>query len=422
MANLLESSQNQQTVAPDYYNNYLANVATAGTNAAAGAKFADATELQKAAFQNVDTASTAFQPTLTTAGNTLQSATDVTSPLSAANPYLTSAVSDPSVAAQSYMTPYIQSVVNNLGDVGARNIRQNLAPLATSAAVGSGQFGSKRGAEVLGQTISNADRDILNAQSTALNTGYQNALNAAISQNQIENQAGATAANAAGTGQSNLINAGAQQGQLATTNQNLNLGAINALSTIGAQQQQINQNRENFPLTNTANLAALMRGYTIPTSTKTTMQASPLATLAGAATGTAGFFQKQYDKAGNPIADSAPFDALVAGGKGLATEIGDLFKPGPTSKPSGTATGNDAGSTDTAGVYTNTKSPTGYVDMYGDPVDANGNPYNMNTGTDAGLNYPVDYGTVDNYDPSTDPFYYDRSADYGSDSQYYDYG
>ena len=39
MANLLESSQQQATVAPDFYNNYLSNLAGAGTTAATGAQY-----------------------------------------------------------------------------------------------------------------------------------------------------------------------------------------------------------------------------------------------------------------------------------------------------------------------------------------------------------------------------------------------
>ena len=69
-------------------------------------------------------------------------------------------------AAGNYMNPYTEKVVGALDVLGKRNINQYLAPQATAAAVGSGQFGSKRGAEVLGQ---------------AINTGLQN-LNAAEAQ------------------------------------------------------------------------------------------------------------------------------------------------------------------------------------------------------------------------------------------------
>lgn len=292
MANLLESSATTETVAPSYYNNYLSNLATKGTEAADAAKFVGAQPLQTKAFEQVEGAAGAYEPQLTSASNTLNNAATSVSPLATGTPYFQSAVSDPSQAAASYMTPYIRSVVDALGDTGARNIRQNLSPLATAGAVGSGQFGSKRGAEVLGQTMSNANRDILNAQSQAMNTGYQNALNAAIQQNQIENAAGANAANAASQGQQNLTAAGAQQGALSKINQELNLNKINAMSTLGGQEQTIKQNEQNYPLTKYSTLSGLMAGQTIPTSQKQTAKGSPLSAAASLGATTAGLFQK----------------------------------------------------------------------------------------------------------------------------------
>jgi hypothetical protein len=205
------------------------------------------------------------------------------------------------------MSPYITNVVNALGDTGQRNILQNLAPNATAGAVGSGQFGSKRGAEVLGQTISNADRDILNQQYQALNSGYGQALTAAGQQNALQAQIGSTAAQAAGTGQTNLTQLGNAQSNLAGQNQALSLADINALSTLGGQQQTIAQNKELFPLTNLSTLSGLLRGYSVPTTTKTTAQASPLSVIGGAITGTADLFTK------NPTTGLTKFDSLTSG-------------------------------------------------------------------------------------------------------------
>ena len=403
MSNLLQSSQTQASTAPDYYNNYLSNLANAGTSAATGAQFVGAQPLQEQAFQNVAGAASAYQPTLEQAGNTLNTATNTTSPLSSATPYLTSALSNPAEAASSYMSPYITSVVNALGDTGQRNIMQNLAPQATAGAVGSGQFGSKRGAEVLGQTISNADRDILNAQSQALNTGYNTALNTATTQNQIAGQAGATAANAAGTGQANLIQAGNAQSNLAGQNQALGLADVNALSTLGGQQQTIAQNQQLFPLTNLSTLSGILRGYNVPTTTTTTAQASPLSVLGGAITGTAGLFTPSYDKNGNIISGGkTPFDYLTTG---LKNALGLDTTPAPTSKSdTGVATGNDAGSTGVAGVFTNSNSPTGLVNEGGDPVNKDGSTFvgpvlNPNTGLplSTGLEMPTSDNTSDPY-------------------------
>jgi hypothetical protein len=167
---------------------------------------------------------------------------------------------------------------------------QNLAPQATAGAVGSGQFGSKRGAEVLGQTIQNANRDILGQQATSAEKAYQNALDTAIKQNQINAQLGSTAGTLASQGTQNLINAGTQQGQLASTNQALNLGEINALATLGEQQRTLKQNEQLFPLSNLSTLSGLLRGYNVPTTTKTTAEMSPLSALAGIGTGAVGLF------------------------------------------------------------------------------------------------------------------------------------
>lgn len=294
MANLLQSSQTQETKAPGYYTDYLTNIATKGAatiDPTTGAQYIGSQPLQETAFANVQDAAGAFKPTLTAAGNTLGSAVSATSPLDAATSYLTAAGTNPATAAAGYMSPYTTGVVNQIGNVGQRNIMQNLAPTATSGAVGSGQFGSKRGAEVLGQTIQNANRDILGQQTSALDKAYQSAIDAAIKQNQIEAQLGSTAGTLASQGQQNLTQAGAQQGQLASTNQALNLADINALATLGEQQRTLKQNKELFPLSNLSTLSGLLRGYNVPTTTQTTAEMSPLSALAGIGSGAMGLFQ-----------------------------------------------------------------------------------------------------------------------------------
>jgi hypothetical protein len=299
MANLLQSSQTASTLAPTFYTDYLSNLASAGQGQVGinkagvydptlGAKFADANALQTGAFGDVTSAASTYEPTLTSAGTTLGSAVDATSPLSAATGYLTAAGTDPSKAATGYMSPYTTGVVNQIGNLGQRNIMQNLAPQATAGGVGSGQFGSKRGSEVLAQTIQNANRDILGQQTSAMDKAYQNAIEAAIKQNQLQAQMGSTAGSLASQGQQNLTQAGQAQGQLASTNQALALADINARATLGEQQRTIAQNKELFPLSNLSTLSTILRGYNVPTSTKTTAEMSPLSALAGIGTGALG--------------------------------------------------------------------------------------------------------------------------------------
>jgi len=367
MANLLESSQNQATVAPDFYNNYLSNLAGAGTTAATGAQYVGAQPLQEQAFQDVAGKASAYQPTLQQAGNTLGAAGDVTSPLGAATPYLQTAGKSPAELAQSYMSPYITSVVNALGDTGQRNILQNLAPQATAGAAGSGQFGSKRGAEVLGQTISNADRDILNKQYEALNSGYGQALTAAGQQNQLQAQMGSTAGQLASSGQQNLTQLGNAQSNLAGQNQALGLADINALSTLGGQQQTIAQNKELFPLTNLSTLSGMLRGYNIPTTTKTTMQMSPLSAAGAIGSGALGLFTPaKYDANGNPVQSSIPYNNVVSGIGGIYDRL--TGKP-PATTPATTPTTNPV--YDTSGTGTVNGN---YFDALGNEFSADGTP------------------------------------------------
>ena len=293
MANLLQSSQTQATQAPSYYTDYLSNIATKGAaqiDPTTGAQYIGAQPLQETAFSNVEDKSGAYADTLGAAGTTLGSAVSAASPLSAATGYLTAAGTDPSKAAAGYMSPYTTGVVNQIGNLGQRNIMQNLAPQATAGGVGSGQFGSKRGSEVLAQTIQNANRDILGQQTSAMDKAYQNAMDAAIKQNQLQAQMGSTAGTLASQGQQNLTQAGQAQGQLASTNQALSLADINARATLGEQQRTIAQNKELFPLSNLSTLSTILRGYNVPTSTRTTAEMSPLSALAGIGTGALGMF------------------------------------------------------------------------------------------------------------------------------------
>ena len=348
MANLTQSSQTTATQAPTYYTDYLANLAGAGTAAQKAAQFVGATPLQQKAFEDVGTAATAYQPTLTAAGQTLGTAAGAVTPLQAGADYLSQAAQSPAERAAGYMSPYLTNVVNAIGDIGQRNIQQNLAPLATSGAVGSGQFGSQRGAQVLGQTLSNADRDILNQQFQALNTGYGQALQAAGQQGTLLGQLGSTAGTQAGVGQQNLTQTGTALGNLAAQNQNLSLADINALATLGGQQQQIEQNQQTFPLTTLSTLASLMSGQQIPTTTATQLNVSPLSTLAAIGASGAGLTQ------------------LGGGAAGAVTKLMDIIN-GTNAPATPTPINTSLG-------YT---TPQGNVLSYGSPVlgtGANGGP------------------------------------------------
>ena len=377
---------------------------------------------------------------LASANPYLQTGTQ-TSGLTAANPYLASGTGSAADLVGNYMNPYTQNVVDQIRVANQQNIAQNLSPAITSGAVGSGQFGSQRGANALALGISNANIGALGQQATALQSGYANSLAAAqqqranqlaagqtagtlqnqfaqnqvnagqiagnlqnqtaqnqitagqnlgalqnqfaqnqvnagqiagnlqnqTAQNQItagqnlgalQNQANANQVNA-GQVAGNLLNtygqnaltagqtAGTLQGQF-NTNQvtagqaaanaasqqaaaqtaaatgQLNLGQqiqqsgltdVNALSTLGQQQQQIAQNQQLFPLDVAAKQAAILSGAQIPTTVQQTMEGSPLSAIAGLGSMTAGMFtsQPQYDPVtGRIIGTTNPFNNITS--------------------------------------------------------------------------------------------------------------
>jgi hypothetical protein len=356
MANLLQSSQTQATTAPQYYTDYLSNLASQGQTAAANAQYAGAQPLQQQAFQDVSGAASAFQPTLSQAGNVLTQAAQSTNPLAAGTPYMLAASGSPAALASQYMNPYIQNAVQGLSDVAMRDIQQNLAPQATAAAVGSGQFGSQRGAQVQGQVEANALQNLGTQIAQQLATGYGQALTAGTAQNQLFGQLGSTAGQLASAGQQNLTQAGGALSSLAGQNQALNLADINALSTLGGQQQTIAQNAQNYPLTKLASLAALLQGQQIPSTVTTQLNMSPLSGLATIGSGVAGLFQGSGTNGTGP----SIFQQLTGSGSGgsgtsILNQIQNAFGLG-----SGTNTNLNSNSSNT--------------------IDANGNPVVPNAG------------------------------------------
>ena len=252
----ITTTQQTATAAPQFYTCYLNQLATQGHTAAQCAAYVGAQPLQAQAFQEAGQNAGNYTPALNAALNTTQGVAG-------------QCISN---QAQSYMSPYIKCVVNSIGNLGEANINANLAPQTTAGIVGSGQFGSARGAQALGQTIANAGLGITAQQACALEKGYTQALCTAKAQNTQQ------------------LQAGAQLGNLAGTTQSLGVACENALATLGAQCQTIKQNQQLFPMSQLTSESALLRGYTVPTSTSSSTtgpgtsgqyQASPLQQIAG---------------------------------------------------------------------------------------------------------------------------------------------
>ena len=283
------TTQTQQTNAPSWYTDYQQNVAQQGAQAAQNAQFVGIQPMQQQSYDLAQSNVGNYQPTLNTATGALDQSINSTNPLAAANPYLTSAANPAYNTVNNYMSPYLNDVVSQIGNLAQQNLMQNVAPQATAGLVGTGQFGSQRGAQALGQTLANYGQQTTAAQTNALNTGYQNAMQQAQNQAQLQGQIGQTAGNLASMGQQNLNQSAQIGGQLANTTQQLGLGDVNALNTLGTQQQQILQAQQLFPLQMAQAQAGLMQGMQVPTGVTSTYtgpipgayQSSPLSQIAG---------------------------------------------------------------------------------------------------------------------------------------------
>ena len=350
MANLLQSSQSKTTCVPSFYTNYLTNLATKGTAAACGAQYVGAQPLQTEAFKTATANAGAAQPAFATGQGYLGCAAnqDISG---AATPYLQEAAGmNTGQLAQCYMSPYIKNAVQGMSDIGMRNIQQNLAPMATAAAVGSGQFGSQRGAQVQGQVEANAMQDLNSQIANMQNAGYNSALNAAIQKQSLLGQLGSTAATATAECARAKQAAGVGMGQLGTQQNQANIACINALSTLGAQEQTIGQNAQCFDLAKYAKLAGIMQGAQIPTTVKTTMCESPYSALGTLGSGALGVLQKYPDilcSVGKSLKSLLPSSSTPTGGAGDSTGPAD----------SGALDPNNPNNQDPTGA--NTTIPTG---------------------------------------------------------------
>lgn len=247
---------------------------------------------------------------------------------------------------QNYMSPYTNSVVQGIQNEANQNWNQNIMPGVNNAFIGSGQYGSGRNAQVLGQAAGNFQTGLSANVANALQSGYNTAGTQAANQASLLSGLGSQAltgantasgvqgaqvtnllnqANAAGNSTqqqaSNLLGqgtalgnlqstqgaqqvaAGAALGNLGAQQANTNLTQNQALQATGQQQQQLNQsnlntamqnfqNQTQYPEQQTEYLNQIIRGLPAPSASTGASQTtpaysvSPLSGIGGA--GTAG--------------------------------------------------------------------------------------------------------------------------------------
>ena len=227
----------KQQVLPEWYTNYAMDILS-GQQAIANRPYATApmprvagfTPMQDKSFGLTETAAGAYQPYLSQATTAAQAAANAPGALNVAQPYLTQAGQTSVANIGSYMNPYNDAVTNRIGELGARNLSENILPQIEGRYIQAGQlgYGGRDGAGTpsgmltdTARAVRDTSADILAQQTAALQSGY--------------NQA----AGLAGTDLSRFGTLANTIGGLAQTQQQQQLAASGALSNLGEQAQTL---------------------------------------------------------------------------------------------------------------------------------------------------------------------------------------
>ena len=260
------TTQEQQQTAPEFYTNYLQDIANLGQNAVQQGGVAGMSALQQTALGMAPDVAFAGAGSLGAGSQLLGEA---------------GATTVPDVIAD-YMNPYTNAVVGEMGRLQQRNIQENILPNLGGAAVGTGQFGSRRQQQITGNVLRDLQSDLLGKQMQALQTGY------------------GEAAKTAQTDLSRALSAGQAFGNLSEQQQKLGLGGLKTLYDYGAQEQALGQKLLDYPMAQAQAFANLLQNARIPmgqVQQTTGPQAgaysnSPLSQIAGLLTGIGAFAKK----------------------------------------------------------------------------------------------------------------------------------
>lgn len=247
----------KQTVMPEWYTNYAMDILS-GQQAIANRPYEPApmprvagfTPTQQQAFGMTGTAATAYQPLLGQATDVAQAAANAPGALNTAQPYLTQAGQTSVSNIGSYMNPFNDAVISRIGELGTRNLTENIMPQIEGRYIQAGQlgFGGRGGMGTPSGMMTDTSRavrdvsaDILAQQTKALQSGYTEAAGlAGTDLNRFGNLA-STAGNLAQTQQEQQLAASGALSNLGARAQDLGLTGAGALANVGAQEQQLGQ-------------------------------------------------------------------------------------------------------------------------------------------------------------------------------------
>lgn len=220
-----------QTTVPEFYSNYLQDITNLGRNAVVQGGVAGLSPLQQQAINMAPETAFAGAGSAGAGADLLTQAGYTMTPNVVTN----------------YMNPFTNYMTDEMGRLATRGIKENVLPNLQAGAIGSGNFGSRRMADVAGQTLRDISDDLYGKQMGALATGYQNAMTNA--QNDLTRG----------------VQAGANLGNLATQQQSIGSGALTTLTNLGKGVQDQVQKQLDYPMNQAKAYSGLLTGQSIPT-------------------------------------------------------------------------------------------------------------------------------------------------------------
>jgi hypothetical protein len=247
----------KQQVMPEWYTNYAMDILS-GQKALASRQYQTApmpriagfTPTQEKSFGMTETAAGAYQPMLNQATQAAQAAANAPGALNVAQPYLTQAGQTSVSNIGSYMNPYNEAVTKRIAELGTRNLTENIMPQIEGRYIQAGQlgFGGRGGMGTpsgmmtdTSRAIRDTSADILGKQTEALQSGYSEAAGLAGTDLTRFGNLASTAGNLAQTQQEQQLAASGAMSSLGEQAQTLGLTGAGALGNVGALQQQQGQ-------------------------------------------------------------------------------------------------------------------------------------------------------------------------------------
>lgn len=191
-------------------------------------------------------------------------------------PYLDRSTQDPTQNINQYMNPYNRQVTEEIGRLGSRNLLENILPNVRDKFINAGQYGSSGHQDLTNRAIRDTQEGVSRAQGEALQSGFNNALQTSVGQQERNLQAGSLFGQNEGRDIERQLVGGEALQQIGNKQQDQRLQSTGFLNQLGGQQQnqgqqgrnieyQNFQNQANHPFFQTARLNEITRGLPVNT-------------------------------------------------------------------------------------------------------------------------------------------------------------